>query len=41
VAGGGWTAVGYLAFDPDVLIFLFDLLTNAGDEIADAPDAAF
>ena len=41
VAGGGWAAVGNLALDPDVLVLLFDLLADAGDEVADAPDATF
>jgi hypothetical protein len=40
VAGRGGAAVGYLALDPDVLVFLLDLLTNAGNEIADAPYVA-
>jgi hypothetical protein len=39
VAGGSGAAVGYLALDPDVLVFLLDLLTNAGNEVADAPNA--
>jgi hypothetical protein len=41
MAGGGWATVGYLALDPDVLVLLFNLLTDAGDEVADAPDATF
>jgi len=40
VAGGCGTAVGDLATDPDVLVLLLDLAANAGDEVADTPDAA-
>ena len=33
-------AVRDFAFDPDVLVFPLDLLADAGDEVADGPDAA-
>ncbi len=41
VAGGRGTAVGDFAFDPDVLVFALELLADAGDQVADGPDAAF
>lgn len=41
VAGGRGTAVRNLAFDPDVLVLAFELLADAGDQVADGPDAAF
>ena len=40
VAGGRGPAVGDLAFDPDVVVVAFELLADAGDQVANGPDAA-
>ena len=40
VAGGRGAAVGDLALDPEVGVVALDLLADAGDEVADGPDAA-
>ena len=40
VAGGRGAAVGDFAFDPDVGVVAFDAAADAGDEVADGPDAA-
>jgi len=40
MAGGRGATVGDFALDPEVRVFLLDLLADSGDELADGVDAA-
>ena len=39
--GRGWTAVRYLAFDPQIGVVGLDMLADVCDQGLDAPDPAF